>query len=65
MATTLKQQMEAQGYVTVAKAAEEVHKALGRRLKYAVLWGKSGKFEAQRVGRSHELADEDVIELHI
>ena len=50
---------------TVAKAAEQVHKDLGRGLKYAVLWGRSGKFEGQRVGRQHRLSDGDVIELHV
>ena len=49
---------------TVMRAAHELHNELGSGLKYAVLWGASGKFEAQRVGRSHELADQDVIELH-
>ena len=49
---------------TVMRAARELHNELGDGLKYAVLWGESGKFDAQRVGRSHELADRDVIELH-
>ena len=49
---------------TVAEAAEQVHKDLARSLKFAVLWGQSGKFEGQRVGRGHELADGDIIELH-
>lgn len=49
---------------TVAEAAEKVHKDLSRGLKFAVLWGQSGKFEGQRVGRNHELNDEDIIELH-
>ena len=49
---------------TVGEAAEQVHKDLGRGLKYAVLWGRSGKFDGQRVGRRHRLTDEDIIELH-
>ena len=49
---------------TVSEAAEQVHRDLARTLKFAVLWGSSGKFEGQRVGRGHELADCDVIELH-
>ncbi len=49
---------------TVAEAAEQVHRDLARTLKFAVLWGRSGKFEGQRVGRAHGLADGDVIELH-
>jgi ribosome-interacting GTPase 1 len=50
---------------TVAEAAERVHKDFGRGLKYAVLWGRSGKFDGQRVGRDHQLSDEDIIELHV
>ncbi len=50
---------------TVAQAAEQLHKDFGRGLKYAVLWGRSGKFEGQRVGRRHQLSDEDIIELHV
>ena len=49
---------------TVGEAAEQLHKDLARTLKYAVLWGRSGKFQGQRVGRLHELTDEDIVELH-
>ena len=49
---------------TVSRAAEQLHRDMGRGLRYAVLWGSSGKFEAQRVGTGHELIDGDVIELH-
>ena len=49
---------------TVGDASEHVHKDLVRSLKYAVLWGQSGKFEGQHVGRDHQLHDGDVIELH-
>jgi ribosome-interacting GTPase 1 len=47
---------------TVGDAAEEIHKELGAKLKYALLWGSSGKFGGQRVGRSHVLRDGDVVE---
>ncbi len=49
---------------TVEEAADRVHKDIGRNLKYAVLWGSSGQFDAQRVGRTHALVDGDVVELH-
>ena len=49
---------------TVAKAAEQVHRELGSGSRYALLWGRSGKFEGQRVGRDHQLTDGDIIELH-
>lgn len=50
---------------TVGVAAEHVHKDISRGLKYGVLWGQSGKFDGQRVGRDHELTDGDIIELHV
>ncbi len=49
---------------TVAEAAEQVHRELGSKSRYALLWGRSGKFEGQRVGRDHQLTDGDIIELH-
>jgi ribosome-interacting GTPase 1 len=48
---------------TVEEAATAIHKAWQQKLKYALLWG-SAKFEGQRVGREHVLADGDVVELH-
>jgi ribosome-interacting GTPase 1 len=48
---------------TVEEAAVVIHKAWHEKLKYALLWG-SAKFEGQRVGREHVLADGDVVELH-
>jgi len=48
---------------TVADVAGLVHKDLARSLRYARVWGKSG-FDGQHVGRTHPVADGDVIELH-
>ena len=50
---------------TVGEAAQQVHKDLSRSLKYGVLWGESGKFDGQRVGRNHVMSDGDIIEIHI
>ncbi len=49
---------------TVIEAATHLHKELAQGLRYAALWGDSGKFDGQHVGRSHKLADRDIIELH-
>ena len=49
---------------TVIEAARGVHKEIGQGLKYAILWGESGKFDGQHVGRTHQLSDRDIIELH-
>ena len=49
---------------TVGNASAYIHKDLARNLKYAVLWGRSSKFEGQHVGRDHRLHDGDLMELH-
>jgi len=48
---------------TVADVAELVHKDVARSLRYARVWSKGG-FDGQHVGRTHSVADGDVIELH-
>lgn len=49
---------------TVQDLAGKIHKDFLRTLRYARLWGSSGKFEGQRVGEDHVLEDGDVVELH-
>jgi uncharacterized protein len=48
---------------TVEQAAESLHKDFRQNLKYAVVWG-SGKYDGQRVSKSHVLQDGDVVEFH-
>jgi ribosome-interacting GTPase 1 len=48
---------------TVADAARAVHHALGASCTGARVTGPSAKFEGQRVGREHVLADGDVVEI--
>lgn len=50
---------------TLEDAAAAVHKDLAAKLKYARIWGSSGKHDGLRVGRDHVLADGDIIELHV
>jgi ribosome-interacting GTPase 1 len=50
---------------TIYDVAEDVHKDLLKGFKYALLWGSSGKFDGQRVGRDHQVSDGDVVELHV
>jgi ribosome-interacting GTPase 1 len=49
---------------TVEEAAESLHKDFYQNLKYAVVWG-SGKYDGQRVSKSHVLQDGDIVEFHI
>ncbi|MCC6629985.1 MAG: TGS domain-containing protein [Chloroflexi bacterium] len=48
---------------TIEDLAGAVHRDIQRTLRYAILWGVSGKFSGQRVGRQHVLEDEDIVAL--
>ena len=49
--------------VTVVDVAREIHGELGARAAGARVWGPSARFDGQRVGRDHRLADGDVVEV--
>jgi small GTP-binding protein len=48
---------------TVADAAHAIHHDLAARSRGARVWGPSARFDGQRVGHGHELADDDVVEV--
>ena len=50
---------------TVHDVARLIHKDFARSLKYAKLWGRSGQFSGQQVGREHPVRDGDIIEIHL
>uniref|UniRef100_A0A914Y9Q9 Developmentally-regulated GTP-binding protein 1 n=1 Tax=Panagrolaimus superbus TaxID=310955 RepID=A0A914Y9Q9_9BILA len=41
----------------------KIHKSLAKDFKHAVVWGKSVKYNPQRVGKDHVLMDEDVVQI--
>ena len=49
--------------VTVADVADAIHHDLGAGAHGARIWGLSARFEGQRVGRAHGLADGDTVEI--
>jgi hypothetical protein len=49
---------------TVFDAAGRIHKQFQKEFKYARIWGKSAKYEGQRVGTDHILQDGDIVEVH-
>jgi small GTP-binding protein len=49
--------------VTVLDIADSIHHELAARCVGARLWGPSARFDGQRVGREHELADGDAVEI--
>jgi small GTP-binding protein len=48
---------------TVADVADALHGELGAACRGARVWGSSAKFEGQRVGRDHPVAEDDVVEV--
>jgi len=49
--------------VTVTAVAHSIHHQLEEACRGAHVWGPSARFEGQRVGRDHVLADGDVVEI--
>lgn len=49
--------------LTVSAACESISRELLVNFNYAMVWGRSVKFQPQRVGKSHCLADEDVLQI--
>ena len=48
---------------TVAELADRIHHDVGAACTGARVWGRSARFDGQRVGRAHVLADGDVVEV--
>ena len=48
---------------TVADVARSIHHELESQCRGARVWGPSARFEGQRVGREHVLADGDAVEI--
>jgi uncharacterized protein len=48
---------------TVSDVAGALHKELAASFRAARVWGPSARFAGQRVGRNHEVADGDVVEV--
>ena len=49
---------------TVHEVARLIHKEIARDLKFARVWG-SGQFPGQQVGPEHQVADRDILEVHV
>jgi len=48
---------------TIEGFCMKLHKQLIKELKYAMVWGTSVKHNPQKVGKDHQLADEDVVQI--
>lgn len=48
---------------TVEDFCNQIHKSILKQFKNALVWGGSVKHQPQKVGREHELIDEDVVQI--
>jgi len=48
----------------VKSCVETLHRDLLKDFSYATVWGRSVKFNPQKVGLSHTLTDEDVMQIY-
>jgi small GTP-binding protein len=48
---------------TIADVADAIHHELGAECAGALVWGESARFDGQRVGRGHVVADGDIVEI--
>jgi ribosome-interacting GTPase 1 len=46
---------------TVQDVCNKIHRNMAKNFRYGLVWGKSAKFDGQKVGLDHKLYDEDVI----
>lgn len=51
------------GFSTVEGFCARLHKQLIKEFKYAMVWGTSVKHNPQKVGKDHQLNDEDVVQI--
>lgn len=48
---------------SVEDFCNQIHRAIIKQFKCALVWGKSAKHQPQRVGKEHVLEDEDVVQI--
>ncbi|MEE6246032.1 MAG: TGS domain-containing protein [Thermoproteota archaeon] len=46
---------------SVIAICEKIHRDVKRNFRYAYVWGKSAKFNGQKVGKGHIVIDQDVV----
>jgi ribosome-interacting GTPase 1 len=52
-----------QDHCKIADFCRCIHKGLLESFKIALVWGKSVKHQPQRVGKDHQLEDEDIVQI--
>ena len=48
---------------TIADFCNRIHRSMLKNFKHAMVWGSSVKYNPQKVGKEHQLLDEDVVQI--
>jgi ribosome-interacting GTPase 1 len=48
---------------TVEDFCNRIHRQILKQFKYGMVWGTSVKYNPQKVGKDHQLQDEDVVQI--
>jgi len=48
---------------SIEHACHGIHRSIAANFKYALVWGRSAKFSPQRVGITHKLCEDDVVQI--
>jgi len=48
---------------TVGDFCNRIHRSMLKNFKNAMVWGLSVKYNPQKVGKDHQLLDEDVVQI--
>ncbi|MBU0527137.1 GTP-binding protein [Candidatus Micrarchaeota archaeon] len=59
----LEEAMVVRNGITIGEVCERLHRDLRKNFRFALVWGKSVKHPAQRVGLSHILANGDIVQI--
>lgn len=52
-----------EGKTTIEHFCDNIHKSIMKQFRCALVWGGSVKHQPQKVGKEHELVDEDVVQV--
>ena len=49
---------------SIEEACKSIHQDFAAKFKFARVWGKSAKFDGQKLMKGHVMAEGDILELH-
>lgn len=63
IAPNLDEPMVVRNHLTILEVCDAIHRDMKNQFKYALVWGSSAKHSPQKCGLTHEVHDEDVVQI--